>query len=213
MLKALGKKLRRAKETKPKLFYEGAHAGTAMPTSSLAESVMALEPRMLLDAAAVHTVAETAVENFAHEQFESALAEHAQNDAVAPVSQQDELLQALAAADVPGYDEIVFVDRSVENYQDLTAGINPNAELVFIEAGSDGLEQIASIMAERDNIDAVHIISHGNAGQLNLGDAVITQDSMHGEHGDELATIREALTENADILIYGCNFAEGEARG
>ena len=34
--------------------------------------------------------------------------------------------------------------------------------------------------------------------------------SMQGTYADELATIKSHLSENADILIYGCNFGEGE---
>ena len=33
---------------------------------------------------------------------------------------------------------------------------------------------------------------------------------MSGEYADELAMIGQALSETADILIYGCNFGEGE---
>lgn len=32
---------------------------------------------------------------------------------------------------------------------------------------------------------------------------------MHGEHANELSIISQSLSSNADILLYGCNFAEG----
>ena len=35
---------------------------------------------------------------------------------------------------------------------------------------------------------------------------MLTQESMQGEYADELAIIKNSLTETADILIYGYNF-------
>ena len=45
----------RAKATRPKLFYEGAHDGYVLPHMSLSESVLALEPRFMFDAAGMAT--------------------------------------------------------------------------------------------------------------------------------------------------------------
>ncbi|MCG8324357.1 MAG: DUF4347 domain-containing protein, partial [Thiotrichales bacterium] len=53
------------------------------------------------------------------------------------------------------------------------------------------------------------MFSHGATGRLLLGNAVLDQDSMSGVYADELSGISTALTDSADILIYGCNFAEG----
>ena len=59
-------------------------------------------------------------------------------------------------------------------------------------------------------MEAIHIVSHGDQGELLLGTGRLTLESMNGEYADELAVIGNALTENADLLIYGCDFAEGE---
>ncbi len=104
--------------------------------------------------------------------------------------------------------EIIFVDASV---QDVRAFLNgKSGEVIILDADRDGVEQIAEVLKGRKNVTAVHIISHGDVGQLRLGNATLNQASMAGEHADELATIKAALSVNADILIYGCNFGEGE---
>ena len=71
--------------------------------------------------------------------------------------------------------EIVFVDTSVEDYQALTADLNPNATVVLLDGSRDGVQQIADYLAAHENVDAIHIVSHGSAGALQLGTAVLTR--------------------------------------
>ncbi|NKB36753.1 MAG: DUF4347 domain-containing protein [Gammaproteobacteria bacterium] len=213
MISALLKRLKRPKQTRPKLYYDGAHDGQVLPKDSVADSLIPLEPRFMFDAAGVATGAEVAAETVAQEQAEASL-DKAPVQPVPPavVESTEKLLEALSLVDAPDNDtnEIIFIDTGVENYEALIQNIDSNAELVFIDANSDGLEQIANVLAERENIDAIHIVAHGDAGLLQLGNSTLTEASMRGEHADELETIKAALDEEADILIYGCNFAEGE---
>ena len=213
MLNYIKQRIRHLKPTRPKLLYDGATSGYALPKMTVSDSVQALEPRIMFDAAGVVTGAEVAADNVAEEQAEQALT--SDNLEAQAVSQQDkesdEVIEALADLVPPaGRNEIIFVDKSVEDYTSLIAGISSDAELVFIDPNSDGLEQIANVLQGRTDVDAIHIVSHGDSGELFLGNSTVTQESMQGEHADELATIKAALGEEADILIYGCNFAEGE---
>jgi Domain of unknown function (DUF4347) len=48
-------------------------------------------------------------------------------------------------------------------------------------------------------------------GEFDLGFAQLIADSILGNHADELAIVKSALTDNADILIYRCDFASGAA--
>ena len=119
----------------------------------------------------------------------------------------EEHLELVTEASEP----IVFVDSAVDDHEALLKDAASGAEVVFLKPGHDGIEQIAAVLATRSNVPAIHIVSHGDAGQLQLGNATLTTESMAGEHADELTTIRRALSESADILIYGCNFGQGEA--
>lgn len=80
------------------------------------------------------------------------------------------------------------------------------AEVVFLDPTSDGVDQMAQVLAGRSDLEAVHIISHGEPGALNLGASTLTKQSISGSHSDALATIGGALGDNADIFIYGCDF-------
>ena len=212
MLNFLKRRTEHPKQNRSKLFYDGAHDSYGPQKMSVSDSLQALEPRIMFDAAGVATGAEVAADQVAEDQAEQVITENLQAQAVNQENEQtDELIAALADV-VPPADrnEVVFIDKGVEDYQSLLSAISSDAELVFIESNSDGLEQIANILQDRNDIDAIHIISHGDSGELFLGNSTVTQESIQGEHADELATIKAALNEEADILIYGCNFAEGE---
>ncbi|MFT7460059.1 MAG: hypothetical protein ACI909_002747, partial [Planctomycetota bacterium] len=213
MIRALLKRMKRPKQTRPKLYYDGAHDSQVLPSDSLSDSLIALEPRFMFDAAGVATGAEIAAETVAQEQAEHAL-DSAPEAPIPPavVESTEKLFEALSLVDAPDNDtnEIIFIDTSIEDYETLLEGLDSNAEVIFLDANRDGVEQIAEVLEGRDDVDAIHIIAHGDAGQLQLGNTILTEESMQGEHADELALINSALSENADILIYGCNFAEGD---
>jgi uncharacterized delta-60 repeat protein len=104
---------------------------------------------------------------------------------------------------------VVIVDSRVTGYQTLIDGLSQPVEVLVLNAESDGLSQIATYLQGRSGIDAVHIISHGSQGALQLGSTVIDSGNL-GYHGAQLASIGSALTSTGDILLYGCNVAQGD---
>ena len=127
-----------------------------------------------------------------------------QHDAV--VTAQDGILPDAPSTEIPH--EIIFVDARVQDLHAFLAG--RTTEVIMLDPSRDGVEQMASALAGRSGIDAIHILSHGDAGQLYLGDSTLDAHSISGEHADELATIKTALANHADILIYGCDVAAGD---
>src|SRR5687768_10629737 len=105
---------------------------------------------------------------------------------------------------------IAFVDSRVAGYRTLVAGMPANTEVVFLEPGSDGLEQIAAYLEGREGITGLHLISHGRPGSLHLSGGVLDNENIAG-YASQLARIGRSLEANADLLIYGCNVAQGEA--
>ena len=64
---------------------------------------------------------------------------------------------------------LVFIDSNVEDYQSLISGVSPNAEVIILDETLNGIEQITERLAIKQNIEAVHIISHGSPGAVQLG--------------------------------------------
>lgn len=183
------------------------------PSSGITGSLISLEQRLMFDAAASATASEVACEQVAQEQAEAAVSSdaHAEGQSAEQAESQG-LLDAIATYN-PGEarSEVVFVDPTVPNYQELLAGMDPHIEVVMLDGGTDGMHQMASVLEGRTGIDAIHIISHGSAGELHLGTGTLSTESMSNQYAQDLATIQTALSEQADILVYGCDFAEGDA--
>ena len=70
---------------------------------------------------------------------------------------------------------IVFIDARVQDAATLLQGLKPGTEVVFLQAGQDGLAQMAAALGERGDVGAVHVLTHGSAGQMWLGNAVLDE--------------------------------------
>ena len=105
---------------------------------------------------------------------------------------------------------VVFIDSRVHDAATLLQGLDPGTEVVFLQAGQDGLAQMAAVLGERGDVGAVHVLTHGSAGQMWLGNAVLDEAALaRPEVQAALATMGQGLTADGDILLYGCNLAEG----
>jgi VCBS repeat-containing protein len=201
----LFKKLRRKPAEAPPV------SQSAAP-STIKQSLLSLEQRLMFDAAAAATAAEVHSEQVAQDQAEAAVSSEGIVESTTHEQQESqELLHAMASY-TPGESatEVVFVDPTVPDYESLLTGMGPNVEVVVLDASRDGVEQIAASLSGRSGIDAIHLISHGDAGTLQLGTGTLNAESMSTRYADELTTIQQTLSEQADILVYGCNFAEGD---
>ncbi len=111
-----------------------------------------------------------------------------------------------APATVTG--EIAFIDSSLPNYQSLVAGVRSGVTVVILEGDRDGIAQITKVLKSAENVSAIHLVSAGDAGVLNLGATQLTGDSLD-IYGASLQRWASALTPNADILLYGSNVGAG----
>ncbi|HHJ15081.1 MAG TPA: DUF4347 domain-containing protein, partial [Gammaproteobacteria bacterium] len=84
-----------------------------------------------------------------------------------------------------------------------------NTVYIVLDAERDGVEQISEILAQYQDVTAVHLFSHGASGFLRLGNNALTSARLE-DYREQLAGWGASLTENADILLYGCNVADGE---
>jgi large repetitive protein len=126
-----------------------------------------------------------------------------------------DILEAFDAPDVViGSDtssSIIFIDTAVTGYQNLVGEWQGKGTVVLIDRASDGIDQVMAALAGRSNIDAIHIVSHGDDGLFWLGTTRIDKTAVEGGLGSSFAAIGSKLTTNGDILIYGCDVGAGEA--
>ena len=177
--------------------------------------MIALEPRMLFDGALgidLGAKATAALQGDATAPAADATAPAAVPQETKSQEQAQKTLERLdLQAQVSGRTELVFVDTSVEGYQDLIVDVNPNASIVLLDSARDGIEQITEALSQHQNVDAIHIVSHGDTGRLRLGSGVLDAETMRADYAQQLAQIGRHLSADADILVYGCDFGKGEA--
>jgi hypothetical protein len=62
--------------------------------------------------------------------------------------------------------EILFIDSAVTDQTTLTANTRAGVEIVTLDAQRDPWQQMTEVIAEYQNLDTVHLVSHASAGQL-----------------------------------------------
>lgn len=113
---------------------------------------------------------------------------------------------AAANADAPGR-ELVIINSSVKDAQAIIDALGDNTDVLFLENGTDALDAINEYLdANGIKYDAIHIVSHGNAGYFVLNGEIIDAQSVANDPAS-WANIGKHLTNDGDIMIYGCNVA------
>ena len=121
-----------------------------------------------------------------------------------------------ANADQPLRNEIVFIDPNTPDYQQLVDDLlsndddSRNVQVFLLNVQQDGISQIGEILSQHqfNNIDAIHVISHASDGAMQLGTTWLSNDNLN-QYADTIAEWQGALSADADLLIYGCDFAAG----
>ena len=104
--------------------------------------------------------------------------------------------------------EVVFIEGNVADVPTLVSAVQPGREVHVLDAARNGLAQMAEILRGRNGVDAIHLLSHGSPGALDLGALILKRNNLP-DHAADLAVIAGALNSDADILLYGCNVAQG----
>ena len=112
----------------------------------------------------------------------------------------------------PKRTEIVFVDTSVHNYQQIIDSLTSSADqyteyVVHTLSSSQSIADIDTALAAHSNLDAIHFITHGDDANFSLGTTVVNNETLQ-QYTDSLNQWGESLAEHGDILFYGCNLAE-----
>ena len=115
----------------------------------------------------------------------------------------------------PRRHELVFLDSRTPELSEVIGGLRGSdereIEVVLLDPDRDGVQQISEALAACSDVDAVHILSHGQPGALQLGSTTLDFDSLLA-NATKIRAWGDAFAEQADLLIYGCDVA-GSAQG
>jgi len=104
---------------------------------------------------------------------------------------------------------LVFIDSAVVDGQLLAASMSAGSEVHFLDPTQSAIAQITNTLLGRKNIASVQVLSHGAAGGLQFGHDWLNLNNVQS-YTTQLQSWQGALTDDADILLYGCNVAQGE---
>jgi hypothetical protein len=103
----------------------------------------------------------------------------------------------------------VVIDPSVDNYETLIDQLGSTYNYLLLSADSDGVAHLASYLAANPGFHAIHAISHGSPGQVAVGTSTHSKATV-GRYTAELNQIGASLNSGGDLLIYGCDVAQGD---
>ncbi|MBL1178773.1 DUF4347 domain-containing protein, partial [Pantanalinema sp. GBBB05] len=104
---------------------------------------------------------------------------------------------------------LVFIDSAVADGQFLATNVTAGSEVHFLDPTQDAIAQITNTLLGREGIASIHIVSHGEAGGLDFGSGQLNLSDLP-EFTSQIQSWKTALTDDGDILLYGCDVAKGE---
>ena len=111
--------------------------------------------------------------------------------------------------------EVVFINSDVDDVEMFVRDIERQAEdgrhisVQIIDAGTDGIAQITTLLLQHQPVDAVHLISHGSDDSLRIGNTSVNAATLDLRAGP-VSQWQQSLSADADILLYGCDLAGSE---
>ncbi|WP_162878181.1 DUF4347 domain-containing protein [Trinickia diaoshuihuensis] len=103
--------------------------------------------------------------------------------------------------------QVVFINSNVSDYQTLIAGLPQGTQYVILDSTKDGLAQIEQYLQQHPGVGAIHLVSHGSDGLVQVGSTWLNQGDLSA-YSAELSQIGAAMKPGADFLIYGCDVAQ-----
>ncbi|MBT8140306.1 MAG: DUF4347 domain-containing protein, partial [Gammaproteobacteria bacterium] len=161
------------------------------------------------------TVAEAQKAAALHKQLDSHLPEDAETSIAARDSADEASETLLSVGNEESAVELVIIDTGTPDYEQLRDDLlgqmddGRQIDFVLLDPAQDGIAQITSILHDYQNLNAVHLISHGSDGSLALGNSTLDADTL-AENSGAIGSWANAFRQNGDFLIYGCNLAESE---
>ncbi|MBF2029420.1 MAG: DUF4347 domain-containing protein [Oscillatoriales cyanobacterium C42_A2020_001] len=105
--------------------------------------------------------------------------------------------------------QLVIVDGAIANLQTFTTGLYPDTAVLLLDPEHSGIAAITHTLAHYSQIQALHIVSHGDVARLQLGSDRLTLATLP-TYQSQLQQWQHALAPKSEVLLYGCNVAQGK---
>ena len=186
-------------------WFQSAPSGTIVADIPSESQMLALEPRILFDAAALITGLDFFQPDNNPEFVDNTL----------PPSTDENLVKTISPEVFPtSYpailaNQVLVVDPTVQGWQSLIEGVDSTLAVMVLDPQQDGVEQIGALLAKHTDLTALHLLSHGSKGEIHLGETILSAQTLDN-YAKTLQTWGTSFASGADILIYGCDVGAGE---
>ncbi|MBF0348338.1 MAG: DUF4347 domain-containing protein, partial [Magnetococcales bacterium] len=179
--------------------------------------VEAMEPRFLLSGEGLMLPPTPSPDEGLEAPLNQTVSDPLSTRSVAALHQNEQIDSRQTAAQTEGANEIIFIDPSVKNHESLIAAAlkarsgqtEPGrVEVVVLDSTRDGVEQMTTWLDGYKDLQAVHVLSHGDIAALRLGITTLNQANLD-DYREQLAAWNVAMAPGADLLFYGCDIAAG----
>ena len=105
--------------------------------------------------------------------------------------------------------ELVFIDPDVSDTDVLLAGMRPNVEPHLLNSRTPAMSQIAAALQGRTQLAAVHIVGHGQPGEVGFSAGRLSVETLH-QHISALSRIGEAISSSGVLALWSCDTGRGK---
>ena len=114
---------------------------------------------------------------------------------------------------------LVFIDSGVHDdtavIESITRQFSKSArpnnfQIVKLDVDQDPFASITDVISEQSDVSSLHIVSHGSSGRLYLGGQTVDAEYLDSQQ-ERLHQWNAFLSQDADIILYGCDVAAGHA--
>ncbi|ABW26710.1 DUF4347 domain-containing protein [Acaryochloris marina] len=103
---------------------------------------------------------------------------------------------------------VAFIDAELSQTDILIQELDVD-RVFLLNDPTDTIEDITQTLSQFQDLDNIHIISHGSQGSVQLGNTDLTQHNLN-TYTHDLESWGEALADHGDLLFYGCNISAGD---
>jgi hypothetical protein len=96
--------------------------------------------------------------------------------------------------------EILFIDANVLDAQSIVDKLSSDIDVFLLNDKTNVINQIAAILDGYQNLDAIHIISHGAEGKLAFANGTLSSANI-SDYSAQLRHIGSALSATGDLLL------------
>jgi hypothetical protein len=103
---------------------------------------------------------------------------------------------------------LAIIDTTLAKDQSFTTALQAD-HVIVLDAQTNGITQVTEALQKFQNLSSIQFFTHGSAGQLQLGNTHLDNANL-AIYRHDLQQWSNALSNQADLLFYGCNVGARE---